>query len=146
MGGSAWERACFLAVRDRLRRAWQPRNDGEAMLLDEMAQYELVRLWWIGVLAMRSRDPFTVTHRRALGDRSEERKLSTAEATVEAGRMVERLQRLYQNAVRLLVNLRRGKATVVYQRTGQVNVGVGQQMNVGTVAGETGSEAADVPE
>jgi hypothetical protein len=115
------------------------------MLLDEMAQYELVRLWWVGVLSMRSRDPFTVTHRRAHGDRSEERRLSAAEATVEAGRMVERLQRLYQNAVRLLVHLRRGKATVVYQRTGQVNVGVGQQMNVGAVVGETGSEAPDVP-
>jgi hypothetical protein len=134
LGGSAWERACFLAVRDRLRRAWRPRNDGEAMLLDEMAQYELVRQWWVGVLSLRSRDPATITRRRPQGDRGDDRRQSAAEATAEAGRMVERLQRLYQNAVRLLLSLRRGKATVVYQRTGQVNVGVGQQMNVGTPA------------
>jgi hypothetical protein len=140
MGGSAWERACFLAVRDRLRRAWQPRNDGEALLIDEMAQYELVRLWWIGVLAMRSRDPMTVTNRKFRGEREEERRQNAAEATFEAGRMVERLQRLFQNAVRLLVNLRRGKATVVYQRSGQVNVGVGQQMNVGLVEERVGDE------
>ena len=132
-GGSAWDRACFLAVRDRLRRAWRPRNDGEALLIDEMAQYELVRQWWVAVLAGRSRDPLTLVARRRTG-RADDRPQSAAEATVEAGRMVERLQRLYQNAVRLLLGLRRGKATVVYQRTGQVNVGVGQQMNVGVAA------------
>ena len=134
-GGSAWERACFLAVRDRLRRAWRPRTDAEALLIDEMAQYEVVRQWWVGVLAMRSRDPLTLTHRKAQADRTDERRQTAVEATAEAGRMVERLQRLYQNAVRLLLSLRRGKATVVYQRTGQVNVGVGQQMNVGAPAG-----------
>jgi hypothetical protein len=136
LGGSAWERACFLAVRDRLRRAWRPRNDGEGLLIDEMAQYELVRQWWVGVLAMRSREPQTLIGRRRAGP-GDERKQTAAEATAEAGRMVERLQRLYQNAVRLLLSLRRGKATVVYQRTGQVNVGVGQQMNVGVAADGT---------
>jgi hypothetical protein len=129
-GGSAWERACFLAVRGRLRKAWRPRNPGEAQLVDEMAQYEVVRRWWVGVLAMRSREPATIVGRRRQGDRGEDRRQTAAEATAEAGRMVERLQRLYQNTLRLLVSLRRGKPTVVYQRSGQVNVGVGQQMNV----------------
>jgi hypothetical protein len=117
-GGSAWERAFFPAVRDRLRRAWRPRTDAEAMLVDEMTQYEVGRQWWVGVLSMRSRDPMTVTNRKFLGEKADERRQSAAEATIEAGRMVERLQRLYQNAVRLLVGLRRGKPTVVYQRSG----------------------------
>jgi hypothetical protein len=141
LGGSAWERACFLAVRDRLRQAWRPRTGAEALLVDEMAQYEVVRQWWIGVLGMRSRDPMTVTHRKFRGEGEEDRRQSAAEATVEAGRMVERLQRLYQNAVRLLIALRRGHPTVVFQRSGQVNVGVGQQLNVGPVAGATSPEA-----
>lgn len=140
-GGSAWERACFLAVRDRLRQAWRPRTGAEALLVDEMAQYEVVRQWWVGVLAMRSRDPMTVTHRKFRGEREDDRRQSAAEATAEAGRMVERLQRLHQNAVRLLVALRRGHPTVVFQRSGQVNVGVGPQLNVGPVAGETPPEA-----
>lgn len=39
LGGSAFERASFLALRETLCRAFQPRNDGEAMLIDEMSQY-----------------------------------------------------------------------------------------------------------
>jgi hypothetical protein len=39
----AWDRACFLAIRDQLRQTWPPRTGLEAMLLDEMAQYELMR-------------------------------------------------------------------------------------------------------
>jgi hypothetical protein len=114
------------------------------MLLDEMAQYELVRQWWVGVLSLRSREPATITRRRTQGDRGDDRRQSAAEATAEAGRMVERLQRLYQNAVRLLLSLRRGKATVVYQRTGQVNVGVGQQMNVGAAGGPADRSVPEV--
>jgi hypothetical protein len=142
LGGSAWERACFLAVRDRLRRASQPRNGAEVMLLEEMAQYEVVRQWWIGVLAMRSRDPLTVANRQGQGDRGDERYQSAAEATFEAGRMVERLQRLYQNAVRLLVGLRRGKSPVVFQRSGQVNVTAGPQLNLAVAADVTRPEAS----
>jgi hypothetical protein len=140
-GGSAWERACFLAVRDRLRRAWRPRTDGEAMLIDEIAQYDVVRLWWVGVLAARSRDPLAQANRKAKSDSADDRRQSAAEATVEAGRMVERLQRLSQNAVRLLVHLRRGSSTTIFQRSGQVNVGVGQQLNVGPTAAGTAPEA-----
>jgi hypothetical protein len=132
LGGSAWERACFLAVRDRLRRAWRPRTDAEAVLIDQMAQYEMVRQWWVGVWGMRSRDPMTVNHRKVTDYSLTERPQSAAEAAAEAARMVERLQRLFQNTVRLLLSLRRGHATVVFQRSGQVNVGVGQQLNVGS--------------
>lgn len=138
-GGSAWERACFLAVRDRLRQAWRPRTDAEAMLIDEMAQYEVVRLWWVGVLGVRSRDPFVLANHKAQCVKTNERTQTAVGATVEAGRMIERLQRLSQNAARLLVHLRRGHSTVVFQKSGQVNIGVGQQLNVGPVADGTGS-------
>ena len=128
-GGSAWERACFLAVRDRLRRAWRPRDDTEAMLIDELTQYETARRWWVGVFGMRSREPQAVLARRREGQ-DEDRRQSAAEATAEAGRMVERLQRLSQNVLRLLLSLRRGPRTTIFQGSGQINVGVEQQMNV----------------
>jgi hypothetical protein len=129
-GGSAWDRAGFLAERDRLRRAWQPRNGAEALLVDQMAQYEVLRLWWVGVLALRSRDPFTLAHRKARAFDDDERRQSAAEATAEAGRMVGLFQGLFEKAVRLLVSLRRGPRAAVIQNSGQVNIGVEQQVNV----------------
>jgi hypothetical protein len=132
MGGSAWERACFLAIRQALQRAWGPRNECEIMLLDEMAQYEMVRRKWLGVVSMRSHEPQTLIRQvRQGGDKSEDkRSLDAAEQTTEAARMVERMQRLYQSTLRTLVSLRRGKAPTIFQRSGQVNVTVGPQLNV----------------
>lgn len=143
MGGSAWERACFFAIRDRLRRAWNPRNDCEAMLVDEMAQYEMVRQQWLSVLAMRSRDPVTLLRRkREDDDPVDERRMTAHEQTAEAARMVECLQRLYQNAVRTLNGMRRGRPAVIFQRSGQVNLVNGPQLNV---QAETNLAAGDDP-
>jgi hypothetical protein len=132
-GGSAWDRACFLAVRDRLRRAWQPRTDVEALLLDEIAQYELVRREWVRILSYLSRHPRTVigyqTNGEYVRDR-DHRTIGAVQATAEAARMVERMQRLQQAAVRTLLNLRRTRATVTVRNTGPVNVALGPQVNV----------------
>jgi hypothetical protein len=57
VGGSAWERAMFVALREQLFRAWLPRHAGEAMLLEEMAQYETIRQKWICIISHWSRDP-----------------------------------------------------------------------------------------
>ena len=43
VGNDAWDRASLLAIRDQLRQLWPPRTGLETMLLDEMAQYELMR-------------------------------------------------------------------------------------------------------
>ena len=129
-GGSAWERACYLAVRDRLRQAWQPRNDAETLLIDEMAQYEMLRMKWLGVLAMQTRWVPFVADRNALPRDTQPRQLHAAEGTAEAIRMVERLQRLFQNALRSLLNLRRGRGTFIVRGSGPMNFAVGQQLNV----------------
>lgn len=114
----AYDRACYLALREQLHQAWRPRHAGEAMLVDEMAQYEMVRLYWLRVLAGRSHQP------------AKFHAPDHAIKALEAGRMIERMQRLYQNALRTLLSLRRGKGPTIIQRSGQVNVTVGPQLNV----------------
>jgi hypothetical protein len=97
-----------LAIRERLREAWPPRHAGEALLIDELAQYEFLRTQWVAVLAMHSREP--ALPQRAYVPESEPRRLSAVESTAEAVRMVESLQRLFQNTLRVLVKARGEKA------------------------------------
>jgi hypothetical protein len=130
-GGRAWDRACFFAVRDRLRRAWLPRSAAEALLIDEIAQYEWLRQQWVAILATRTRDPAALARRKAQEAHLGERYQSAAEATVEAGRMVALFRRLYQDAVRQLLSVRRGGSKVaVFGGSGPVNVTAGPQLNV----------------
>lgn len=129
-GGSAWERANYLAIRERLFQAWSPRHPGEAMLLEEMAQYEMIRLQWVRIISLWSRDPrIQLSLQMPDYQRVEKRDLTAAQANLEAIRMVERLQRLYQNALRTLLNSRRSKSAFIVQRSGQVNVALGAQVN-----------------
>jgi hypothetical protein len=145
MGGSAWRRACFLAVRQALRQAWQPRNEGESLLIDEMAQYELLRQDWVAILATTSSDPKTRVEGQRRGAADENpRRITALEANREATQMVERLQRLFQNTMRTLLSLRRVKAPFIVQHSGQVNVAVGQQLNV-NVPATPGTEPSEPP-
>jgi hypothetical protein len=109
MGGSAWSRASFLAIRERLREAWPPRHVGDALLIDEMAQYEFLRMQWVAVLALNSREP--VLPQRTNVPEGEPRRLSAVESTAEAVRMVERFQKLFQNTLRMLLKARGEKLT-----------------------------------
>jgi hypothetical protein len=143
MGGDAWERACFMVLREQLHAAWRPSNAGETLLLDEMAQYELTRRKWIGVVAMRSQQPVTLLSHARRGERAEPRRQDSAEATQEAMRMVERLHRLYHNALRMLLSLRRGKAQVIVRQAGQVNLAAGPQMNVHVESGGKAEATAE---
>jgi hypothetical protein len=135
LGGSAWERACFSAVRDRLRRAWVPRHPGEAVLIDQMAQYEVLRQQWVRVLHVVSHEPRTIIELNA-ENRPPDRKLGSAGATLEAARMVERMQRLYQSALRTLLGLRRTAAAVTVRNSGPMNLALGPQLNVTAPAAE----------
>lgn len=103
VGNDAWDRACFLAIRDQLRQLWPPRTGPEAMLLDEMAQYELmrrhlIRRLWSGSWAC------------------DDQRGREYPATAEVGRTIERLQRLFQYALRTLLGVRRSNAAPVVQR------------------------------
>jgi hypothetical protein len=130
MGGSAWERACYLAIRERLFQAWTPRHAGEVMLLEEMAQYEMIRLQWVRILSLWSRDPkIQLSLRDPDYLRQGKRDINAAQANIEAMRMVERLQRLFENALRTLLNSRRGKSAFIVQRSGQINIAAGPQLN-----------------
>ena len=136
LGGDAWGRAGFMALRDRLRQAWHPRHAAEALLIDEIAQYELLRRQWVHLLSYLSHSPFTLTDlvRSAQPDRKEKNPsvAGAVKATVEASRMIDRLQRLTQNAIRTLLNLRRARGSVTVQNSGLMNLNVGpQQVNVG---------------
>jgi hypothetical protein len=119
-GGSAWARAGFLALRERLYRAWPPRHEGEALLLDAMAQYEALRQQWLGVLALHSGEPAAWPGRRLRGAVEEPRRLSAAEATHEALRTVERLQRLFEAALRTLLSPRRARRPLSARGPGPV--------------------------
>jgi hypothetical protein len=129
-GSSAWERACFLAVRDRLHRAWPPRHGGDAMLLDEMAQYEMIRLHWVRITAAISHDHmFELSMLRSNPDRVEERPAVLARVLGESSRMVERMQRLYQKSLNTLLSMRRTRPPIIAPRIGPINVAVGPQLN-----------------
>jgi hypothetical protein len=139
LGGSAWERACFAAVRHALREAWAPRNPAEAVLIDQMAQYEIVRLQWVRILYFASHEPRTILELNP-DERPRERKLGSAGATLEAIRMVERLQRLYQGTLRSLLGMRRTAGPLTLRNTGPMNVALGPQLNVAVPAAD-----AEVP-
>jgi hypothetical protein len=125
--GDAWGRACFLAIRDQLRQLWPPRNGLEAMLLDEMAQYELLRRhlidrMWGGSWAC---------------DNERGRQYP---ATAEMGRTIERLQRLFQQALRALVAVRGANATPAVQRIEPTKVAADRTRNPGAAGLSTAPE------
>jgi hypothetical protein len=99
INGDAWERAGFLAIRERFHEVWPPRNGAEAMLLDEMAQYETLRRKLMRELTVNGWHDGVKEGKRFLGPK----------AMVAA---VDRLQRLFQNAVRMLFVLRRARLPV----------------------------------
>src|SRR5260370_8571698 len=106
MGGSAWRGACFRALRDLLPRDWQPREQVEALLIDELAQYELIRRQWIGVLEMRAIDPRTVSTLGRMVDDSDDLTQPRAAALRQTLQTLDHLQRPLHNSLRLLLRRR----------------------------------------
>ena len=111
LGRSAWERACFMVIRSRLMAAWPPRNPGEMLLIDELAQYEILRRHWVAVLACLSRDRYTIASMKTPVKEQDKQTLTLAQATFDASRMVERMQRFYQNTLRSLLRVRKDKTS-----------------------------------
>lgn len=85
-----------------------------------------MRQGWVAILAAMSRDPKTqLAMKQSDGPREEPRRINALEATQEAMRMVERMQRLFQNSLRTLLGLRRNRQPFIINQSAQVNVAVG---------------------
>ena len=95
MGSNAWDRATFIAIRDRLLRPWQPRHEGESMFLDEMAQYEMLRLGWLKLAAEMLPNPEMLRSFLKINPNTDKpRPFNAADATSTAMLMAERFHRL----------------------------------------------------
>jgi hypothetical protein len=129
-GGSPWERAQFLAIRQALASQWQPRGGVEWQLIDAMALAQSGWLYWLQALRMWASLGF-----EEFGRESKDRwgratpRLSTGEAIELAGAMADRFNKVFLRTLRTLCNLRRCSPRVIVQTAAQVNVGR-QQVNV----------------
>jgi hypothetical protein len=127
-GQDCWVRARFLGLRTALHEAWQPRNELEMNLLDQMAQFETLRQHWCETLVVHTAQSHLQARRAQKDEAVYERPAQTAaQAIAGATRMVETCQRLYLRALRALMALRRGPALIV-RSAQQVNLGE-QQVN-----------------
>src|SRR5262245_27468803 len=102
---NAYQRAQFLALREDLYQAWNPRNGIERQLIDMMAQAATAQAFWL----LRAVE-------RCLPD----------EPSVA---MVDRFNRIFVRTLRALVDLRKAPISVLVQHAEQINVAQ-EQVNV----------------
>jgi hypothetical protein len=123
-----WGRAQFLALRAELVEAWGPRDAQELLLVDQIAQFQMLLEWWLRAVAVWTEIMGTKPerHKRDI----EMPRVRDAEAVEAAAVLVERFQRLYLRALKALQDRRRAGPPVVIRRAGQVNVAA-HQINVG---------------
>jgi hypothetical protein len=127
---SAWERARFLAVRAELSEAYRPRSVGEQLLIDQMAQWQMLLWHWQARLSEYGHvisAGLGLTRRE--GAEYDPPRQATADGLEQAARMVERLHRLYRSTVRALQEQRRSSHVFIRQAR-QVNLAP-QQINLG---------------
>ena len=108
----AWDRACYLAIREELRETFPPRSGVESMLLDEMAQYEMLRRRLVGIL------PQHAWH-------SDKDRGPAYRVPATIIQTLDRLQRLFQYALRTLLALQRSRQAVVVRSPGPARLGGG---------------------
>jgi hypothetical protein len=122
-----WPRASFVAVRSLLVEAWRPRDAAEMMLIDQMVQAQL-ELW--GCQASLAALTYIAAHERTgavKGERKfEPQRLTVAEEVKRVAGMIGGWQKFYLRALEALRKLRRGPASVVVRRAGQVNLAQSQ--------------------
>jgi hypothetical protein len=125
-----WERAQFLAVRASLMEQWQPQSGIEQVLIDTLAQAQMMYMVWVELLHQRTMCEATRERTQIERDRTwEPPRLNYAEAIEEAATMVDRWNRLFLRTLRQLRDLRRYTPSVVVGNVGQLNIAQ-QQMNV----------------
>jgi hypothetical protein len=123
-----WGRAQFLALRAELVEAWGPRDAQELLLVDQIAQFQMLLEWWLRAVTVWTEIMGTKPerHKRDI----DMPRVRDAEAVEAAAVLVERFQRLYLRAIKALQDRRRAGPPVVIRRASQVNVAA-HQINVG---------------
>jgi hypothetical protein len=129
-GQSPYERAQMLALRDELRRDWQPQNGIEAAIIEQMALAHWQYFQWINRLTTLENMHDQHLRRDAHGEATLPR-VSQAQASDTAAQMSDRFNRIFLRCVRSLRDLRRYPVTV-NAPGGQVNIGE-KQVNIGQV-------------
>jgi hypothetical protein len=120
--GGPWERARYLAVRSELAAAWEPRNTAEQMLVDQLAQWQVLLWRWQEVLSAWTTCASCGPRRAKKGEPYETMRLSEAEALERAMQKVEKLHGLYLRTLKALQDLRRPRPVVAVRHSEQVNV------------------------
>ena len=108
----AWDRACYLAIREQFRETFPPRSGFESMLIDEMAQYEMLRRLLESQLPGRGWG----------GDKDRGPEYRVPAAIIQS---IDRLQRLSQYALRTLLALQRTRQAVVVRNPGPPRIAGG---------------------
>ncbi len=127
VSASPWDRAKFLASRDALREAWQPRNGIEETLINNMAQAQVMSERFLELVVLRT---YNASAPRTIDARGwAPIAQSDADAIQQSAEMADRFNRLFLRQLRALQELRRRPTGVVVQSAQQVNVGA-QQINI----------------
>jgi hypothetical protein len=122
-GEGPWERARFLAVRAELMEDWRPRNTMEQLLVDQLAQWQVLLWRWQEALSTWTACSTCGPRRAKKGEPYEAIRLSESEALERAAEKVERLHRLYLRTLKALQDQRRPRPPVAVRHAEQVNVG-----------------------
>lgn len=120
--GGPWERARFLAVRAELTEAWKPNNAGEQLLVDQLAQWQVLLWRWQETVAIWTSFATHRTQRAKKGEPYEAIRLSDEEAMERATVKVERLHHLYLRTLKALQDQRRPRPPVVVRHAEQVSI------------------------
>jgi hypothetical protein len=122
-GEGPWERARFLAVCAELTEAWRPCNAVEQLLVDQLAQWQMLLWRWQEAMSTWTNHATYSCRRAKKGERYETMRICEAEALERATEKVELLQRLYLRTLKALQDQRRPRPHVAVRHAEQVNVG-----------------------
>jgi hypothetical protein len=129
MGGRPWDRARFLAIREGLRAAWQPRGGVECLLVEALAISFAEYLRWTARLTMEAEmEGQLEDHKLKQDGYWQPPRSGVAAAMNEAAAMADRAHRRFLLTLRAMQALRRAPAVQVVGAA-QVSVG-GQQLNL----------------
>jgi hypothetical protein len=122
-GGGPWERARFAAVRAKLMEDWQPRNMTEQLLVDQLAQWQVLLWRWQEALTTWTTCATFAPRRAKKGERYETMRQNESEALESAAEKVERLQSLFLRTLKALQDQQRPRPPVAVRHIEQVTIG-----------------------
>jgi hypothetical protein len=123
-GGGPWERARFAAVRTQLMEAWKPANATEQLLVDQLAQWQVLLWRWQEALTTWTTCATFAPRRAKKGERYETMRVWESDALEGAARKAELLHRLYLRTLKALQDLRRPLPHVSVRHAEQANAGL----------------------